>query len=196
MIQHPTQDAWPNVPAIDRYQRPAFAHDHLYRNERGLLEHASASGGEAHLAYLAKLQTGSANSGFLSAWSKREHQRLVPQPASSSLYELVEARLGTKIVCYPLSALIKLTGQIFLLVRHFLETNYVLWPTFHLPTFLATLATVRSNQDPEFICLLVAIAYMALRERRTRKDLGEDTAEEFAQLCKLIPSSLLIRCTS
>lgn len=71
-----------------------------------------------------------------------------------------------------------------MLVRPFLETNYVMWPTFHLPGFLSSLASVRLNQDPEFICLLLGIAYMALRERRTRKDLSEDTADEFADLCK------------
>jgi hypothetical protein len=74
-----------------------------------------------------------------------------------------------------------------MLIRPFLETNYVLWPTFHLPTFLSSLASIRSNQDPEYICLLIAIAFMALRERRTRKDLAEDTAIEFAQLCKFLP---------
>jgi len=71
----------------------------------------------------------------------------------------------------------------FMLVRPFLETTYVLWPTFHLPRFLASLSSVKADDDPVFICLLIAIAFMALRERRTRKDLAEDTAIEFAALC-------------
>ena len=73
-----------------------------------------------------------------------------------------------------------------MLVRSFLETTYVLWPTFHLPRFLATLATIKTNQNTEFIALLVAIAYMSLRERRTRKDLTEDTGNEIALLCELL----------
>jgi len=78
-----------------------------------------------------------------------------------------------------------------MLVRSFLETTYVLWPTFHLPRFLATLATIKTNQNTEFIALLLAIAYMSLRERRTRKDLTEDTGNEIALLCEL---SLMSRC--
>lgn len=73
-----------------------------------------------------------------------------------------------------------------MLVRSFLETTYVLWPTFHLPRFLATLATIKTNQNTEFIALLLAIAYMSLRERRTRKDLTEDTGNEIALLCELL----------
>jgi hypothetical protein len=80
-----------------------------------------------------------------------------------------------------------------MLVRPFLETTYVLWPTFHLPTFLSTLASLKTCQDPEFFALLLAIAYMALRERRTRKDLSEDTGMQFAELCK--PISYLRKAT-
>jgi hypothetical protein len=76
-----------------------------------------------------------------------------------------------------------------MLIRSFLETTYVLWPTFHLPRFLARLATIKTTQDTEFIALLIAIAYMSIRERRTRKDLTEDTGSEIAELCEFELSS-------
>lgn len=99
MGQQLSTDVWPNVPANDRHQRPPFTYDRLYRNERGLLEHASASDGVGHLAYLARLQSGNTGAGSISPWPNPENERPVPLPATSNLYDLVEARLGWKIVC-------------------------------------------------------------------------------------------------
>lgn len=49
-----SRTVWPAVPALDRRDRPSFPYDALIMNERGHAEHVSASGGIAHIAYLAK----------------------------------------------------------------------------------------------------------------------------------------------
>lgn len=71
-----------------------------------------------------------------------------------------------------------------MLVRQFLDTTHVLWPTFHLPSFLSSLVSIKSEQDPVFMSLTVAIAFMSLRARRTRRDLSEDTGIELYHTCE------------
>lgn len=42
-----------------------------------------------------------------------------------------------------------------------------------------------------FVALLISIAFMSLRERRTRKDLSEDTAIEIAQICAYLTRNFI-----
>jgi hypothetical protein len=98
MIEHINHDAWPITPSSDRHQRPSVQYDKLYRNERGLLENASTSAGFSHLAYLARLQSGDHRDESIPSWPNPMHERRIPPPAVPNLYELVESKMGWKIV--------------------------------------------------------------------------------------------------
>lgn len=76
-----------------------------------------------------------------------------------------------------------------MLVRPFLDSTHVLWPTFHVPSFLSSLVSVKVDQDPVCICLVLSIAFMSLRERRTRKDLTEETGVGLYYTCMPLLSS-------
>ncbi|PWZ01632.1 hypothetical protein BCV70DRAFT_158393 [Testicularia cyperi] len=50
------------------------------------------------------------------------------------------------------------------LVHTFLSTTYVLWPTFILCEFLATLKDEEERKDPTFVCLVIACCAVAARQ--------------------------------
>lgn len=79
--------------------------------------------------------------------------------------------------------------QIHMLVRSYLESTHVLWPTFHLQPFLTSLASAKTSNDPVFICLVLAIAFVTLRSKRTRKDLSEETGIIFYHSCESVLST-------
>jgi hypothetical protein len=78
--------AWPKAPAQDRHQRLPYPHDLLFRNERGLLENASGSGGLSHSAYLAKIHNQDLSGELPSVTSP------------STIYDQIESQVGWKIV--------------------------------------------------------------------------------------------------
>ena len=187
--------AWPSVPTSDRDRRPAYPYDSLIADERGVTEHIGASGGIAHLGYLAKIRPDIVEDAGDAAGST-VHWPIAPvkyeianesTPGSQGPYDMVESAGSWKVVSHSLSLKDRLPSltseQIIMLVRQFLDTTHVLWPTFHLPSFLSSLVSIKSDQDPVFISLTVAIAFMSLRARRTRRDLSEDTAIELYHLC-------------
>ncbi|EST05781.1 hypothetical protein PSEUBRA_004804 [Kalmanozyma brasiliensis GHG001] len=50
------------------------------------------------------------------------------------------------------------------LLHTFLSTTYVLWPTFILSEFLATLKAENERQNPTFVCLVIACCAVAARQ--------------------------------
>jgi len=87
---------WPRAPAQDRHQRLPYPHDLLFRNERGLLENASGSGGISHSAYLAKIHIQDLL-GDLASWPNKANERpAVSGP--STIYDQIESQVGWKIV--------------------------------------------------------------------------------------------------
>ena len=50
------------------------------------------------------------------------------------------------------------------LLHTFLSTTYVLWPTFILSEFLATLKDENERQNPTFVCLVIACCAVAARQ--------------------------------
>ncbi|KAN0060062.1 hypothetical protein ACQY0O_008035 [Thecaphora frezii] len=50
------------------------------------------------------------------------------------------------------------------LIHTFLSTSYVLWPTFILSEFLATLKDAEQRKNPTFVCLVIAGCAIAARE--------------------------------
>lgn len=50
------------------------------------------------------------------------------------------------------------------LLHTFLSTTYVLWPTFILSEFLASLKDERERQNPTFVCLVIACCAVAARQ--------------------------------
>lgn len=50
------------------------------------------------------------------------------------------------------------------LLHTFLSTTYVLWPTFILSEFLATLKNENERQNPTFVCLVIACCAIAARQ--------------------------------
>ncbi|KAJ9478682.1 Zn(2)-C6 fungal-type domain-containing protein [Pseudozyma hubeiensis] len=50
------------------------------------------------------------------------------------------------------------------LLHTFLSTTYVLWPTFILSEFLATLKDENERQNPTFVCLVIACCAIAARQ--------------------------------
>lgn len=92
--------SWPAVPSQDRHQRIPYPYDLLYRNERGLVENSSASGGLSHIAYLARIQQESSGIAVddIPAWPNRANERPVGAPNIPNIYDMVEAKSGWKIV--------------------------------------------------------------------------------------------------
>jgi len=92
--------SWPAVPAQDRHQRIPYPYDLLHRNERGLVEHSSASGGLSHIAYLARIQQESSGTPVegIPSWPNRANERPVGAPNIPNMYDMVEAKSGWKIV--------------------------------------------------------------------------------------------------
>lgn len=87
---------WPKVPAKDRHLRLPYPHDHLFRNERGLIESSSKSGGLSQIAYFASINS-SRSSANLPSWPNQANEKpAVTSP--STLYDQIEAQVGWKIV--------------------------------------------------------------------------------------------------
>lgn len=106
--QATSNTVWPAVPTLDRNEQPSFPYDSLIRNERGVQEHVSASGGIAHIAYLAKLR-GVLQDVILEGEEEKEiywpippvvyePSPSAPAPESQSPYDMVESGGGWKIV--------------------------------------------------------------------------------------------------
>lgn len=195
----PESTAWPSVPNSERHRRPAYPYDSLITDERGVTEHVGASGGVAHLAYLAKSRpdivehTGDV-AGSTVHWPispvryENAHESTL---GTQSPYEMIESAGSWKVVSLsfrPKHHSLAYFEKTIMLVRQFLDTTHVLWPTFHLPSFLSSLVSIKSDQDPVFIGLTVAIAFMSIRARRARRDLSEDTAIELYHLCGCLSS--------
>ena len=87
---------WPRAPAPDRQQRLPYPHDLLFRNERGLFENASGSGGLSHSAYLAKIHNQEVL-GELASWPNKANERLAVT-GPSTIYDQIESQVGWKIV--------------------------------------------------------------------------------------------------
>jgi hypothetical protein len=87
---------WPKPPSQDRHQRLPYPYNLLFRNERGVLESASGSGGLSHSAYLSKIHNQDLSSG-LATWPNKANERLAVT-GPSTIYDQIESQVGWKIV--------------------------------------------------------------------------------------------------
>lgn len=105
-VAGPKSLAWPSAPSADRHRRPAYPYDSLITDEKGVTEHIGASGGVAHLAYLANTRSDVFESpddmtGRNITWPIAPVQYENAHAAAlgvQSPYDLIESEQGWKVV--------------------------------------------------------------------------------------------------
>lgn len=209
--RHAVTNDWPLVPRDGRFLRLAFPYDTIYRTERGSHTSLSFSSGLGLLQYLHehhKLVNPEPGSGMddpLSFLLDMPANPLlpplltVPPPeerdaggskgqsvVDEGLWTQLSEQVGLTIVSSwrpaPLSLLTH--NQIWTLVRQFLETSYLFWPTFLLREFVEVSQDPRERCKPDFICLLLSICALACRESGAGRTTKEDPSEALFDLCK------------
>ncbi|KAL1404831.1 hypothetical protein Q8F55_008441 [Vanrija albida] len=190
--RHAVTNDWPLVPRDGRFLRLAFPYDTIYRTERGSHTCFSFSSGLGLLQYLHehhKLVNPEPGAGMedpLSFLLDMPANPLLPplltvppeerDAGGSKGQDVVDEALWTQ-----LSEQVGLT-IIWTLVRQFLETSYLFWPTFLLREFVELSQDPRERCKPDFICLLLSICALACRESGAGRTTKEDPSEALFDL--------------
>lgn len=176
--------AWPHRPRDDRLLRLAFPYDSVYKNERGRFRALGLSSGLGTLSYLHQHHK------LLSSTNNPLDSFLVDMPAEALLPpELASRDPGAPCTfIQPCPQLWDMVTEhvppnvIWALVRQFLESTYLLWPTFLLPTFVEKCGDEDARSTPDFMMLLLSICALTARERLPPATTGEDVSSRFFDL--------------
>jgi hypothetical protein len=80
-----------------------------------------------------------------------------------------------------------LIKKLWVLVRRFLDTTYILWPTFLLADFTVACGNPAARKDPIHASLVIAMAAHASREFGRGLSAAPDLSKALCDLCKRCP---------
>ncbi|WWC93840.1 hypothetical protein V866_000676 [Kwoniella sp. B9012] len=200
---------WPRFVSADRFLSRAFPYDTLYQNELGSLRALSASSGLSALHYLRE-QRGTAMNivdsfefpinlpdislspnllpllpNLSIAGNERPSVTATathPSTSGRSMSDQSERYRSNVWQTIEEEAGSTLKAKTWALVEHFLESTYILWPTFNISSFTAQAAAEHSRSNPDFVCLIMAICALTLRETGASSSLEAEVGLKYHEL--------------